>query len=68
MAQGTYTQQMQSHVVGADYRQPGYSAQGSGNLPLDFEQAKKLADAKRKENFELNKQRFWGGDFDKNQY
>ena len=35
---------------------------------MDFAQAKKVAGEKRKEQFEINKQRFFGEDFDAGQY
>ena len=63
--QVTYTEQMQQKVFG---RQPNASG-GSGALSMNFEQAKRVADEKRKQNFELNKQRFYGEDnFDNNTY
>ena len=65
VVQGVYTEQMQPKVFG---RQPGASG-GSGAITMDFEQAKRIAAEKRKQNFELNKQRFYGQDnFDNNTY
>ena len=45
------------------------TAQGSGAITLNFEQARKIAGEKRKEQFELNKKRFFGEDgWDGDQY
>ena len=70
VAQGAYTQQMQAKVHGAAYRQPGFQqTQGSGSVPMDFEAAKRAAEGKRQENFELNARRFYGEDgFRNSQY
>ena len=68
VAQGVYTDQMQQHVTGAAYRQPGYQGNAGGALTMDFAQASKIAGEKRKEQFECNKQKFFGQDgWDQNQ-
>ena len=66
VAQGVYTDQMQQHVFGTANRPVG--AQATGAVTMDFEQAKRIATEKRQQQFEVNKQRFYGQDFDAGQY
>ena len=51
---------MQQHVFGTGM--PQQAQGGLGALPLDFEKAKKIANEKRKEQFEVNKRNFFGED------
>ena len=45
------------------------AAQGTGQVSMPFEQAKAMADERRKEQFELNQKRFFGEDnFSNSQY
>ena len=50
---------MQQKVFGAD--RSGATG-GSGQLTMSFEQAKKAAESRRAEQFEANRQRFFGED------
>ena len=44
-------------------------SRGTGALTMDFASAKKAAQARREETFEINKKRFFGEDgWDKSQY
>ena len=66
VAQGVYTEQMQQKVFGTANNPQGASATGS--IRMDFEQAKRIADQKRQEQFQLNQARFYGQDIDQGQY
>ncbi len=57
VTQGVYTEQMQSKVHG--YQQ---DPNAQGQLPMNFEQAKKAAKTRRDQQFDANKQRFYGND------
>ena len=62
VAQRVYTDQMQQHVFGANYQKSGAAQTTGGSVQMPFEQAKKIADQKRKEQFEINKKKFFGED------
>ena len=61
MAQGAFTEQMQQKVFGAQARS---GSPGQGVPMMNFEEAKAHAQAKRQQDFEVNKARFFGQDID----